>query len=122
MNLMARTTLALGGAVALGIASIPSAQAVDYFTTSTTGAQARAYIDGASVPNVVVQGRDPLTDGHCAQVQYRYSTSGSWTNAGAAVCTSTWTTKAKLTAPSTLQVRVCRTGVGNCSSPFTVNL
>ncbi|MGK5677796.1 hypothetical protein [Actinoplanes sp. URMC 104] len=110
---MRRTAMvAAGTAAVLGVVSTP-ALAAD--TLSTTGASGRwSYIKNGDWS---LYAKDPLTDGHCAQWQYK-APGGSWTNSLNSVCSSTETWAGS--ARSGYQIRICRTGVWNCSGTRTL--
>ncbi|MFC4530307.1 hypothetical protein [Sphaerisporangium dianthi] len=103
-------------ASAMLFTTTPASAAAD--TLSTTGAWGRYVWQRAGWALVA---RDPLTDGHCAQWQTRAS-GGSWQWAGIRVCTATETyAQEQVGVGENTQVRICRTGVGNCSTAVTLN-
>lgn len=97
-----------GAAMLVALAAVP-AQAV---TLSTTGAVGRtAYIRNGDYE---LFARDPLTDGHCARWQERLPNETTWRWKGSSACSST--EQFVGFSRSGHRVRICRTGVGNCSS------
>ncbi|WP_343450930.1 hypothetical protein [Micromonospora oryzae] len=106
--------VATGTAVVLAFAAVP-AQAAE-ITKSTTGASGRAvYIKNGDWDLFAT---DTLTDGHCARWQERAPSSSSWSYKGNSICTATegWAGFAR----SGYSYRICRTGVGNCSTVATL--
>ena len=103
--------LAVSSATALvGLAAVP-AEAHTY-TMSTTGAVgAIDYFENGSWN---LYARDTLSDGHCARFQVKDENDTSWRWYEDMVCTSTeqWVS----IFPSGWSVRICRTGIGNCSA------
>jgi hypothetical protein len=98
----------------LGIGILPSmASAATTVSASTTGASGRAvYISNGSWR---LYATDTLTDGHCAQWQSRlHGSTGSWSWTGDSSCSGS--EEAVGYAYYTYDYRICRTGVGNCSS------
>lgn len=82
---------------------------------STTGASGRtAYLGNG---DYTLYARDTLSDGHCAQWQYK-EPGGSWRNAGGSVCSSSEAVGGY--AHSGFQIHICRTGVWNCSEARTL--
>lgn len=102
--------LAVAIATLLAITSTPASAAITYYA-STTGAAGRAtYLQNGVFD---LYARDTLTDGHCAQWQSRWP-GGAWSWTGSRACSSTETHVGL--AEWGQDVRICRTGVGNCSS------
>ncbi|KAB1916768.1 hypothetical protein F8280_30555 [Micromonospora noduli] len=100
--------------VVLAFAAVPAQAAV--ISKSTTGAAGRAvYIKNGDWD---LFARDPLTDGHCARWQERAPGGSSWSWKGNSICTSSegWAAFAR----SGYSYRICRTGIGNCSSVATL--
>lgn len=106
---MASTAMAL-----VAFAAVPAHAAE--ITRSTTGAEGRAVYIGNGDWDLFA--RDPLTDGHCARWQERAPGSSSWSWKGNSVCTATeqWAAFAR----SGYSYRICRTGIGNCSTVATL--
>ena len=103
--------VAAGAAAVVTFASVP-ALAV---SLSTTGAAGRsAYLGNG---DYTLYARDTLSDGHCAQWQYK-EPGGSWRSAGSNVCSSSEAVGGY--AHSGFQIRICRTGVWNCSGAYTL--
>lgn len=106
-----RSGLVTGGAAAvLALASLP-AQAVIEYPLSTTGAAgiARYYENG----QYFLLAKDTLSDGHCAQWQKR-NPGASWAWTGDMVCDGSYHNVGIALVGQ--QVRICRTGLGNCST------
>ncbi|MFY1661038.1 hypothetical protein [Micromonospora sp. WMMD1274] len=103
-----------GVAMLLGFAAVPAQAAT--ITRSTTGAAGRAVYLGDS--NWELFARDTLSDGHCARWQVRAPGGTSWSWQGDSVCTST--EKSATFGVSNYSYRICRTGIGNCSSAATL--
>jgi hypothetical protein len=102
--------IAVGTSAAMFAGSPASASAYEG-TLSTTGAWGKySYIANGSFN---LQARDPLTDGHCARWQHR-PPGGSWTWTGDMICSATATHSGYTWI--NYEVRICRTGIGNCSS------
>lgn len=109
--------LAVAASATLFAATSASAAAYDG-TLSTTGAWGEySYMNGSG--GYELGARDTLTDGHCAQWQER-DPGGGWYWIGSRACTGTEQWVAQALAFEGVQVRVCRTGVGNCSSYVTL--
>ncbi|WP_089207300.1 hypothetical protein [Streptosporangium subroseum] len=88
-------------------------------TLSTTGAVgAYKYVRGSGGWDLFA--RDPLSDGHCAQWQIKHP-GGSWAWYGNRVCTGT-ETYVYAGALDEDQIRICRTGTGNCSASVSLEL
>jgi hypothetical protein len=104
--------VAAGSAAILTVVSTPALAA----SLSTTGASGTwSYIQNGTYG---LYARDTLTDGHCAQWQRR-PPGGSWTtDTTDPICTSTSTFSG--IAQSGDQIRICRTGVWNCSAARTL--
>lgn len=86
---------------------------------STTGASGKyKYVTGSGGWDLFAL--DPLSDGHCAQWQIKHP-GGSWTWHGNRVCTGT-ETYVYAGAQDEDQIRVCRTGTGNCSTAVSLEL
>jgi len=80
-------------------------------TLSATGASGRmAVCSNPYEPTWCLYARDTLTDGHCARWQIETSTGWQWW--GSSVCTGT---EQFVGALEVGRLRVCRTGIGNCS-------
>jgi hypothetical protein len=100
-------TVLAGAALVVAAAPIPAQAA----TVSTTGARGRtAYFENGTH---FLYASDPLTDGHCARWQQKIG-SGSWTWHFRSACSGT--EEQVGIGQSGNQYRICRTGVGNCSS------
>lgn len=105
----ARLLLTIGTAIGLVVATSTTASAV---TLATTGAEGRYAFTSGPPYNVNLYATDTLSDGHCARWQVDYGSGYQWL--GAQVCSSTETFVG--TYPRATQlIRICRTGVGNCS-------
>ncbi|GAB3982873.1 hypothetical protein V1634_25480 [Plantactinospora veratri] len=102
--------VALAAAAMVAIASTPSYAAV---SLSTTGAAGRAVYAGDNIHRLYA--KDPLTDGHCAQWQIRLP-GGQWQWSGDRACSSS--EEYVSATASGNQIRICRTGVGNCSAAY----
>lgn len=100
--------IAVGAAAIVTVVSTPSFASG---TISTTGAAGYSKYIGNG--DYSLYAKDTLSDGHCAQWQYK-EPGGSWTNDGPDVCSSTYTWVGA--ANENFQIRICRTGVWNCSS------
>ncbi|MEU1275500.1 hypothetical protein [Streptomyces sp. NPDC005799] len=103
--------VAVSAAAALvGFSAVP-AQAASY-DLSTTGAAGRVTYVGNG--DWSLHAHDTLTDGHCARYQVKDTDDTSWRWYGDMVCTSTdqYVTGAR----TSWSVRICRTGIGNCSA------
>jgi len=103
--------VAVSAAAALVGFSVGPAQALTY-DMSTTGAVGTATYVGNG--DWSLHARDPLTDGHCARFQVKDTDDTSWRWYGDMVCSSAdrYVTGAR----SLWSVRICRTGIGNCSA------
>ncbi len=100
-------------------ASVAHAGFTQSCSLSTTGAAANCIFNNSSDGIGRMTYRDTLSDGHCAFVQWRVNSSSSWTSSPHN-CTSTNVSYNIVPfAPNTVQVRVCRSGVGNCSGIVT---
>lgn len=105
--------VAVGSAAILTVVSTPSFAADSLSTTGASGTY--YYIENGTYG---LKARDTLSDGHCAQWQ-RKPPGGSWTtDTTDPVCTSTLTFSG--IAQSGDQIRICRTGVWNCSGTRTL--
>ncbi|MET9461529.1 hypothetical protein ABZY05_41940 [Streptomyces canus] len=105
------TVLAVSSAAALiGLTAAP-AEAHTY-NLSTTGAAGA--VDYSANGTWDIYARDTLTDGHCARFQVKDWDDTSWRWYDDMVCTSTeqWVSIVQ----SGWSVRICRTGIGNCSA------
>ncbi|WP_340373902.1 hypothetical protein U5640_01060 [Streptomyces sp. SS7] len=103
--------VAVSAATAIvGFWAVP-AQA-ETFSLSTTGAAGTVTYVGNG--DWSLHAHDPLTDGHCARFQVKDTDDTSWRWYGDMVCTSAdrYVTGAR----SLWSVRICRTGIGNCSA------
>ncbi|MGW5671418.1 hypothetical protein [Micromonospora sp. NPDC003776] len=101
-------TVGASALLLLGIAAAPAWAA----TLSTTGAKGRyEYFKNGTYQMWLT---DTLTDGHCAQWQEK-APGGSWKWVGEQNCTSSEINAVWL-GRSTYEVRICRTGIGNCST------
>jgi hypothetical protein len=109
MRLSIRTAVVLPAVAALLLAA--STPAMADTTLSTTGASGRLAVcpDGGD-PTWCLYARDTLTDGHCAR--WQIETSSGWQWWGNSVCTGT---EQYVTRLDLGRLRVCRTGIGNCS-------
>jgi hypothetical protein len=105
--------VAVGSAAILTVVSTPSLAAN---SLSTTGASGTWAYSANGTYNLYA--RDTLSDGHCAQWE-RKPPGGSWTtDTTDPICsgTSTWSGIAQFGD----QIRICRTGVWNCSGTHTL--
>ncbi|WP_436527883.1 hypothetical protein [Actinoplanes sp. HUAS TT8] len=103
--LLRSSVVAASAAVALVAGSLPASAA----TLSTTGASGRTkYFENGTY---LLYAHDPLTDGHCAR--WQVNTGSGWSYTGDSACSSTEILAG--IAQSGSSVRICRTGVGNCS-------
>ena len=101
--------VAVGSAAVLTVVSTPSLAANSLSTTGAYGSWAYAVNGTWSM-----SAKDTLTDGHCAQWERKPAGSSSWTTSpNEAICSSTLTWSG--IAQSGDYVRICRTGVWNCS-------
>lgn len=121
MQLKRRTAMTWG--VAIAATTIFTASPALAFsgngTLSTTGASgAYKYVTGAAGWDLFA--RDPLSDGHCAQWQIRHP-GGSWNWYGNRVCSGT-ETYVYAGAQDEDEIRICRTGIGNCSAVLSLEL
>ncbi|SCG70049.1 hypothetical protein [Micromonospora humi] len=109
IKLAARAATVAGSALLLlGVAAAPAYAA----TLSTTGAKGRyEYFKNGTYQMWLT---DTLSDGHCAQWQEKAS-GGSWTWVGERNCSS-GEINAVWLGRLGYQIRICRTGVGNCST------
>jgi hypothetical protein len=107
-----RPVVALFAVVVFSVSLATPASAA---THSTTGASGRDAYLGYSLYDLFA--RDTLTDTHCARWQRR-APGGSWAWTGESVCTASEQLAA--TGFSGWSIRICRTGVGNCSSAYTL--
>lgn len=99
--------------VVIGTASPALAASV-----STTGASGRTSIVSS---NINFYATDTLSDGHCAQWQRQPGGSGSWSYFGSQACSgSEELVAARPYFSDGTRYRICRTGVGNCSSSFAL--
>lgn len=111
------TMIALAASASL-FAATP-ALAVTQGTLSTTGASGEYRYQSGSA-TWALGARDTVSDSHCAQWQVKHSGSSTWVWTGARECagTQTWVGVAGVSD----QVRICRTGTGNCSTAVKLTL
>jgi hypothetical protein len=88
-------------------------------SVSTTGASGRTAAAGGTTYRFYAT--DTLSDGHCAQWQQQSGGAGSWRYIGAQACSgSEELVSSRSVVRDGTRYRICRTGVGNCSSSFTL--
>lgn len=103
--------VAVSAAAALiGFSAVP-AQALTYNLSTTGAAGSVTYVGNGDWS---LHAHDTLTDGHCARFQVKDLDDTSWRWYGDMVCTSTdqYVTGVRIN----WYVRICRTGIGNCSA------